>query len=195
MKTSALIPALLLITLPLLAQEETLVKGDIESGGFGGPVVKFGTFNGELGVLVGGRGGWIINHSFILGGGGYGLANNVRAKTLGPNGERYVNFGYGGLELEYIPQSDKLVHLSFMVLIGAGGVGWRDEDVGVSRNSEGDAFFIVEPAVHATLNVTKYFRISAGASFRVISGVNSDVSSNASLGGPSAVLTFRFGKF
>jgi hypothetical protein len=193
MKTFALLAILLLIALPVLAQEETLVKGEIESGGFGGPVVKFGTFNGETGVLVGGRGGWIINHSFILGGGGYGLTNNVRAKTLGPNGERYINFGYGGLELEYIPQSDKLVHLSFMVLIGAGGVGWRDEEFG--HNSEDDAVFIVEPAVHATLNVTSSFRISAGASFRVITGVSSNVSSNASLSGPSAVLTFRFGKF
>jgi len=195
MKTFALVTALLLIALPVLAQEETLISGKIESGGFGGPVVKFGVFNGETGILVGGRGGWIINHTFILGGGGYGLTNNVNAKMLGPNGERYVNFGYGGLELEYIPQSDKLVHLSFMMLIGGGGVGWRDEDMAVGHNSASDAFFIVEPAVNATLNVTPFFRISAGASFRMITGVNSSVSSNASLGGPSGILTFRFGTF
>jgi hypothetical protein len=193
MKPLALGAALLIIAFPLFAQEETLIKGRIESGGFGGPVVKFGMINGETGILVGGRGGWIINHTFIVGGGGYGLANNVRAKTLGPNGERYINFGYGGLELEYIPQSDKLVHLSFMVLIGAGGVGWRDEESG--NNSADDAVFVVEPAVHATLNVTEVFRISAGASLRLINGVNYSVTSNASLSGPSVFLTFRFGKF
>ena len=193
MKTLALGAALLIIALPLYAQEETLIKGKIESGGFGGPVVKFGMINGETGVLMGGRGGWIINHTFIVGGGGYGLATNVRAKTPGPNGERYVNFGYGGLELEYVPQSNKLVHLSFMMLIGGGGVGWRDEAGG--NNSADDAIFIVEPAVHATLNVTEVFRISAGASFRLISSVSYGATSNASLGGPSVFLTFRFGKF
>ena len=34
--------------------------------------MTFTTLNGENAVLVGGRGGWIINHSFVLGGAGYG---------------------------------------------------------------------------------------------------------------------------
>ncbi|NIN69246.1 MAG: hypothetical protein GTO63_32105, partial [Anaerolineae bacterium] len=57
-----------------VAQEpETLIEGDVRHGGFGGPVVKFTEVNNEFGVLVGGRGGWIINDSFVLGAGGYGL--------------------------------------------------------------------------------------------------------------------------
>lgn len=178
------------------AQEETLISGPIESGGFGGPVLKVGSFNGEAAILVGGRGGWIINHSFIIGGGGYGLANNVKAKVLGPYGERYLNFGYGGLELEYVSNPDRLINYSFQTLIGAGGLGWRDEDIhtGMS-NSDSDTFFIVEPGINATLNVTPYFRISGGVSYRYVSGVQSPASSNADLSGPSGVLTFRFGKF
>ena len=196
MKTIAILVTLLALAFPVLAQEEeTLIKGDIEHGGFGGPVVKFGSFNGESGVLVGGRGGWIINHAFILGGGGYGLVTNVKANTLGPNGERYLEFGYGGLELEYIPEPNKLIHLSFLALIGGGGVSWRDGDVSMSSRRESDAFFIVEPTVHATLNVTPFFRISAGASYRYITGLDSKVSSNSDLSGPSGLLTFRFGKF
>lgn len=196
MKTIAILATLLFLAFPVLAQEEeTLIKGDVEHGGFGGPVVKLGSLNGESGVLVGGRGGWIINHAFILGGGGYGLVTNVKAKTLGPNGERYLEFGYGGLELEYIPESNKLIHLSFMTLIGGGGVGWRDDNEPMSFRRESEAFFIVEPAVQATLNVTPFFRISAGVSYRYVSGLDSKVSSNADLSGPSGVLTLRFGKF
>ena len=58
-------------------QQETLLSGNIESGGFGGFVVRFSEIGGAFAVLAGGRGGWIINHTFVLGGGGYGLANDV----------------------------------------------------------------------------------------------------------------------
>jgi len=196
MRISGVVVLLCVGMFSAFAQEETLINGSIENGGFGGPVLKMGSFNGEAAILVGGRGGWIINHSFIIGGGGYGLANNVKAKVSGPYGERYLNFGYGGLELEYISQSDRLIHFSFQTLIGAGGLSWRDENVRVGmRDSDGDSFFIVEPGVNATLNVTKYFRISGGVSYRFISGVQSPASSSPDLSGPSGVLTFRFGKF
>ena len=195
MKTKMLVVLMSLLTFSAFAQEETLIGNSIESGGFGGPVVKFSTVNGSTGILVGGRGGWIINHTFILGGGGYGLANNVKAKTLGPNGERYLNFGYGGLELEYVSDSDRLLHFSFMTLIGGGGLGWRDENLRAGMSSDNETFFILEPAAAATLNVTKFFRISAGVSYRYISGIESSASTNSDLSGPSVVLTFRFGKF
>jgi hypothetical protein len=196
MKTACFVLMLFLVAIPAIAQEETLIKGDIESGGFGGPVVKFTSMNGEAGILVGGRGGWIINHSFIIGGGGYGLANNINAKVPGPYGERYLNFGYGGVELEYISQPARLIHMSYMMLIGGGGVNWRDENMRVgSMNQESDAFFILEPEVNVTLNVTQYFRLSAGVSYRYVSGSSSAVSSNADLSGPSGVIVFRFGKF
>jgi len=47
----------IVFTLPLLAQEATLINGEIESGGFGGPVLKVTSINGENAVMVGGRGG------------------------------------------------------------------------------------------------------------------------------------------
>ena len=40
-----------------------------------GPAIRFTQIDGDFGVLVGGRGEWIINHRFVLGGGGYGLTN------------------------------------------------------------------------------------------------------------------------
>jgi hypothetical protein len=196
MKTACVVLLLCVAMLSAFAQEETLINGSIENGGFGGPVLKIGNFNGEAAVLVGGRGGWIINHSFIIGGGGYGLVNNVKAKVPGPYGERYLNFGYGGLELEYVSQSDRLIHFSFQTLIGTGGLSWRDEVVHAgTSDSNTDTFFIVEPGVNATLNVAAFFRISGGVSYRFISGVQSPASSSSDLSGPSGVLTFHFGTF
>ncbi len=196
MKTASVLILLCVGIFSAFAQEETLINGQIENGGFGGPVLKVGSFNGETAILVGGRGGWIINHSFIIGGGGYGLANDVKARVPGPYGERYLNFGYGGLELEYISEPNRLINFSFQTLIGGGGLSWRDPDMRPEmRNSESDTFFIVEPGVNVTLNVTTYFRMSGGISYRYISGVQSPAASNPDLSGPSGVLTFRFGKF
>jgi hypothetical protein len=198
MKIRTLLLFVSLAAFTAFAQEETLINGPIENGGFGGPVLKVGSLNGETALLVGGRGGWIINHSFIVGGGGYGLVNDVKAKVPGPYGERFLNFGYGGLELEYVADAQRLIHYSFQALIGAGGVSWRDQNLHGSMfdsPNNSDTFFIVEPTVNVTLNVTKYFRISGGVSYRFISGVESEASSNPDLSGPSGVLTFRFGKF
>ena len=200
MKTLAVL-ALLLTTFPAFAQEETLLGGgDTEHGGFGAIVVKFTTINSEFAVVMGARGGWIINHTFSLGLAGYGLANNVHSRVLGPRGERFVNMGYGGLDLEYVVNSDRLVHISFHSLIGAGGLGFRrawdeDWDNGPFDSQHYNAFFIAEPGVNVDLNVISWFRLSAGMSYRYISGVTSGASSNSDLKGPSGMLTLRFGSF
>lgn len=197
MKLKGIVLFLLLGTVSAIAQEETLINGNIESGGFGGPVVKIGSFNGTTGIVVGGRGGWIINHTYVIGGGGYGLANDIKAKTPGPNGQRYLSFGYGGLELEYIAGSDRLLHYSVMSLVGVGGVSWRDNNPNfrTDADSQSDTFFIVEPGLNVTLNVTSYFRISGGVSYRFVSGTQSAATSDADLSGLTGVLTFHFGKF
>lgn len=183
--------------------EETLLTGQLTHGGFGGPVVKFTRLSDEFGVLVGGRGGWIINHCFIIGGGGYGLVNSIP----GPDGiplmvEPVLTMGYGGFEMEYLRHSGKLIHSTVQLLIGGGGVGYhelRDEDWNfdndVNGNPNWDSYFIIEPGIGLELNVTSFFRIDAGASYRFVSGVEKNGLTNGEIGGPSAVLTFKFGKF
>ena len=186
---------LIVFTLPVAAQEETLISGNIVSGGFGGPVVKLTTINGENAVLVGGRGGWIINHSFVLGAGGYGLVTDVNAKIT-DSLHQYVEMGYGGIELEYIAASDDLVHLSVGVLIGGGGIGYKSgENDMFNTPYKRSAFFVLEPSANMNLNVTHFFRIAAGASYRYVSGLKSGISSNTDLSGLSGVITFKFGKF
>lgn len=193
MKTVAVVVTLLLAASLGYGQAEQLIEGDIESGGFGGPVLKITSIGGSTGILVGGRGGWIINHTFIIGGGGYGLANDVSATTPGPNGEPYVNFGYGGLELEYVQNWERLIHFSVGLLIGAGGVGHR------GTYNEGDingkAVFVMEPWAEVHLNVATFFRISGGASYRWVTGANHPAASDSRLSGVSGILTLRFGSF
>lgn len=169
---------------PALAQERTLIGAEFESGGFGAPVIKFSKMGGDFALFVGGRGGWIINHTFVLGAGGYGLANDI---DLGTTQTRAIELGYGGLEFEYINSSDNLIHFTFYLLVGGGGLSGPAVDE--------EAVFVFEPAVNGELNVTSYFRFNVGVGYRWVTGVDTSALGSADLSALCADLTFKFGAF
>lgn len=204
-KLLVLILCLFLTTLSWSKEEdETLIRGKIESGGYGGPTIKFGQIYGSTGVFFGGQGGWVINHTFVLGGGGMGLTNSIKVRDVeveidGATETRdimYLTFGYGGMMLEYMMNSRKLVHLSVSTLIGAGGVGFREDKIDNNGTLvDSDAFFVMEPNVNLMLNVAKNFRIGVGASYRMIQGVSLQKISDQDLSGGTIQLIAKFGSF
>lgn len=180
--------------IPLSAQVETLFgEGEITHGGFGAPVVKFTKVNGQFGLLVGVRGGWVTNHQFVIGGGGYGLVNQVEGNEIIDGSKRKLILGYGGLELEYIHDYKKLAHFTFYLLLGGGVVYYRNWWDYQGRQE--DAFFIAEPAVSIETNVMKFFSVALSTSYRLISGVEDRNLSNSDLNGLAFSLIFKFGKF
>lgn len=182
-------------TVPVLAEDETLLSGDIESGGYGGPVVKFGKINGSDGIFVGGQGGWIINHCFIIGGGGYGLANDIKVGQNNFGKDEYLEFGYGGLILEYVLSSRKLIHFSVHNLIGAGGVGYVDKRFNDDEDIDGDAFFVMEPGANLMLNIHNNVRFGIGATYRYVNGVDYKALTDSDLSDFTVQILFKFGSF
>lgn len=202
MKNYILFIILCLAATPLVAQnQETLISGNIKSGGFGAPVVKLSVVNGKSSVLTGARGGWIIkfpsNNCFVLGGGGYGLATDVRLSILTGSGVQplYLSLGYGGLELEYVHASDKLVHFSVQTLIGAGGVTYSKRNHEHLSGYPDSSFFVLEPTANIIVNVTHFFRIGTGIGYRFVNGVHLAGTSDRQLSDISGSLTLKFGKF
>lgn len=172
---------------------KSLFDGGIESGGYGGPFFKLGQINGQTGLFVGGQGGWIINHTFVIGGKGYGIASNVEVE--GMEGLR-LNFNCGGLMLEYILSSDEVLHYSVEGMLGTGNVSYDDNEDNLDENEfSNDSFFVFEPGVNAILNVTKNLRIGAGITFRYVSGVEYEGLDDSDLMGVSGQLVFKFGGF
>lgn len=190
-----IIMLLFVFAIPLSAQQvETLFgEGEITHGGFGAPVVKFTNINGQFGLLLGGRGGWVTNHQFVIGGGGYGLVNQVEGNEIINGSKRNLIFGYGGLELEYIHEYKKLVHLTFYLLLGGGVVYYRNWWDYQGRQE--DAFFIAEPAVSIETNIMKFFSAALSTSYRLTSGVEDRNLSNRDLNGLAFSVTLKFGKF
>ncbi len=177
---------------PKQREDETLLHDRTTIGAFVGPIVKFTEINDDFAVLVGGRGGLIINHAFIIGAGGYGLVNDIMVDNIPPRQDYFLEFGYGGLVLEYILRPRKLLHLSVHTLIGGGSLCYRDNWY---EHWDDDAFFVAEPGLDLMLNVTKCFRIGIGGSYRYIAGIGLDGLTNKDVSGATAGLTFKFGRF
>ncbi len=170
-------------------KEETLMGDEFESGGYGALDIKFTKIAGKFAILAGGRGGWIVNHKFIIGAGGYGLVNNINFNA--GNAQTYeIEMGYGGLLLEYIIHSEKIIHLGASIMTGAGQIGFKETDPFGS-----DHFFIFEPEVSLILNFSKYFRIATALSFRLTESGKLDQIENNDLIFLSGGIMFKFGKF
>src|SRR3954469_15897338 len=104
------------------AQEQTLINGNVAIHGFGEPAAKYVSINDQAGLLVGGRGGFILNRSLAIGGAGYGLVNEVKGSPYGfDQGPLDLRFGYGGFTAEYMINPDAVAHFAVSGLVGAGG--------------------------------------------------------------------------
>lgn len=176
------------------AQEQTLVGKNIENGGYGGLVWKLTSIKGNSAILAGARGGWILNHTFAIGGGGYSTISDIKAEVFTEDNEPwYIILDYGGLELEYIHNSDKLVHMTFHTLIGGGQVRLVQDHSDYEIAS--DNLFVIEPSLDVDLNITNWFRLGVGISYRLVTGLDSDIVNNSDVSGVNGLLILKFGKF
>ncbi len=174
-------------------REQTLLSGQVTHGGYGGPRLAYGRIAGRDAVTVGGEGGWIINHSIILGVAGCGLVSSQPAPGAYASNED-LTLGYGGLMLGYTFFSDRLVHGTLSALVGAGGMGTRSR-FGPDTRDLNDAFFVFEPTATVELNVARHFRLGAALSYRLVRGVETDGITNSDLSGLFGSMVLKFGKF
>ena len=216
MRRLAAFVVVLLVGVPALAQDEalfprdeTLFPEEFKSGYFGGPILKATYMHDEFGLLVGVRGGWIVNRKFVLGASAHYLVNSIGIETTVPDTVALVDTTfdmmliYGGPEFEYISGSHKLIHYTFTTLIGAGVIDYKDfdclvcdeeENADLYNDLDADIFFIVEPSVNIMLNVTPMLRIGLGMSYRYVQDVELKGVRDEDLMGLSAVLTLKIGR-
>ena len=85
------------------------------------------------GMLVGGQGGWMLGHSFTIGGGGYGLVTRVAAEPYDDylRGQGVLarasrlTLGYGGVFMEAVVNYRAPVHFTFPVAAASMRCRWR----------------------------------------------------------------------
>jgi hypothetical protein len=185
---------------------------EIKSGGYGAFEFKLSPIDGSLTMWTGGRGAWIINHSFAIGAGGYGLipSKKINCPIHEYKERSYITGGYGGLFVEYSIMPKSVVHFSVNCLLGAGGLTYfassnnYKDFYSIERDHPYSVFFVAEPGIAVELNVAKWFRLGLEASYRIApnsdltyteSGIVKSVMKEGALDGISVGLAFKFGKF
>lgn len=215
---------------PLFAQKNLNSEDDMQtifgngkftSGGYGATELKYTRILNQDALMLGGRGGWIINQTFSIGGGGYGLITShevpdyIDSNYLAisrSNRPYYLRVGWGGIFLQYTHSSNSLIHFTVNSLIGAGGANCTpslnqmeedEKNKNIIAHYEGSGFFIFEPGIGVEVNIFKFFRIELGGSYRLIAGLDMPVNPKTNtpymeskdLGNWAVNLAFKFGKF
>ncbi|MCO6359325.1 hypothetical protein [Roseivirga pacifica] len=178
-------------------------KGERSNGGYGGITTGYSKIADRDALLVGGQGAWLINHQFGIGLAGTGFMTE-REFDSELNNRYLVTGGYGGLMLEFIAFPQSPIHLSFPLVVGAGGVSYshstRDYELGFSEDSQ--AFFVVEPGAEIEMNVISFMRLSFGVKYRFTSDIDltylnsgDRILEQDALRGLTGTVALKFGKF
>lgn len=190
MKNNLTLLIFCLFTFQGFGQSETLFSDVDQVVGFGGPIVEFSGFNGEVIPAVGGGGGIFLDDFFI---GGYGLGGlDFRDPSVDLDNYR-MKLSHGGFWLGYNHNKDKVIHF-----YGSAKLGWGDIDV--KFNGPGarpsDNIFVVQPEAGLEVNLFRWFKLVGTVGYRAVSGVNEiETHSNSDFSGVTGALTFRFGWF
>jgi hypothetical protein len=129
------------------------------SGWFVSPTFGTTGWGGTLAYSPGLRGGIYLNRRLAIGLAVNGLGNGD--SNLGTKEGR--NFGtYGGLLLQYVVQSNRVVHVTLESTIGDGR--WCASDQ--NNDCVGRRFIAVEPAANLEVNIARHVRLTTGVGYR-----------------------------
>lgn len=202
MKTITLIIALMAFSTFSFAQEmKTLSSNDgiknTTFGGYGGPLIQASYINDDWGIMMGGKGGVVINRRFALGGIGMGLINSTEFSGDDLKGDNNASlnleYGVGGIFAEYIFKLESPIHFSIPVNFMAGGIAVNDATS--DAEIESATIFVIEPGINVEFNVSKTFIPAINLSYRQVFGSSLDNLSNQDISGVNLGLVFKFGSF
>lgn len=190
MKNNFILLIFCVFTFQGFGQSQTLFSGVEEVIGFGGPIVEFSGFKGEVIPAVGGGGGVFLDNFFV---GGYGIGGlDFRDPAVDLENYR-MKLSHGGFWLGYNHNRDKLLHV-----FASAKLGWGEIDVKYIGNGTrpSDNIFVVQPEAGLEVNLFRWFKLAGTVGYRAVTGVNEiETHSNSDFSGITGALTFRFGWF
>jgi hypothetical protein len=188
--------------------------GPIESGFVIAPDARITQVNDRSATLVGAYGGWMTEHTVLIGAGGYWLANDARD----------FDMAYGGPVVEWLVHGNRTIAFGARGLIGGGRAtlgGTLGDLFGVTTEQAASAslarggrhgrpvltdgrrpitsasivvvredFFIAEPQAIVSMRPARWLHVDAGVGYRLIAGARS---LDDRLRGVSGTLSVKFG--
>ncbi len=177
---------------------------DASYGAFGEASLKISRMSGQNVILTGGRFGWVIDSSIVLGGGIYALASNVKTNIIDPVSGQQVMLGFtcGGVELEYIFFPESRIHASVEMLFAGAGTTYGISNKSVQHTSYySQNLLLWEPQINVEVNLIYWLHFDAGVSYRIcttpgtLSFYDTGGISLKDLEGYSAIISFKLGSF
>jgi hypothetical protein len=159
-------------------------------------VLEYTRLGGQDALVLGGRGGWYVTRTFVVGGGLYGTVTEVDApgaqvNAPGPLDMKLERFG---LELEYHVGPTAPTHLTFGGFIG--GAALRHVRDGTNdQHGETDFLFGLAPAVGVERAVTRWMHLNLSISYRFVIGAEPPGPGERRLRGPAAASALKLGRF
>jgi hypothetical protein len=133
------------------------------TGWFLAPTFATSGFRGELAYSPGLRGGLYLNRRLAIG----VAVNGIVSDASYVHEDDAGTFGtYGGLLVQYVLQSNRVLHASVEATVGSGR--WCSSTYSDSRPNScaGKDFLAFEPAANVELNVARHLRVSTGVGYR-----------------------------
>lgn len=165
------------------------------------PDVEVGRVGSTTATMAGAYGGWVIDNTVLVGGGGYFQTNRSNTRKM----------DYGGFVVEWLARTDQAVGFGARALVG-GGSATLPEQVSIAvptpvlrpdgrldhfdfRNETVSArfrtdFFVAEPQADVLLNFSPRLRLRIGAGYRLIGAARG---LESQLRGPSGSVALVFG--
>ncbi|MCR9287826.1 MAG: hypothetical protein NXI23_10610 [Bacteroidetes bacterium] len=190
MKKSIFTIALLMLIGQIWAQQdETLFSKTHRGGFFVSTMIEYSDFDSDVTSAVGGGAAFVAGDVFF---GGYGMGTVSYADLFDGNITK-LNMGHGGFWFGIVPFRHKAFHPFASAKIGWGGlnVEFNDGAFDVEHN-----IFLLSPEVGFEVNFFRWLRISAGAGYRFVNGLDNTMNiRNDDISGPTGTLTFKIGGF
>ena len=176
-------------------------RNNVVHGVYLGLDLGVGEIDGEPSYTGGIKVAYVANQQFEVGFAGTFLYSqqDLFNNTLSRN-EDLIG-AYGGLHLEPIFFSKRRVNLSFPLLLGAGAVGYiennfHDEEYEEELTEDDvDVVFVAEPGISALFNVSRYLQLEAGIKYRFSSRIELPPTRTTRINGFSAGIGVKVGIF
>ncbi|MBL7816832.1 MAG: hypothetical protein JNL70_17555 [Saprospiraceae bacterium] len=137
------------------------------------PEMGYGQVRGSLTNIGGMSGMLIVNKKWAIGLTSQMVTSrNFVPSAISPN---YMRAAWMGGKIEYTLKPDKLMHVSFPLMVGMGRAsadsltykwGRRDDWYDV-RNANSSRFVVVQPGINVEMNLIRFAKLYVGASYRL----------------------------
>jgi hypothetical protein len=158
------------------------------------PEIQYGVMAGNFTPIGGITGMLQVNNKWGIGLSGFSTIKDFTPKQLSSTKAYNFDAQYGGLNLEFTPKPESVVHVSFPLLLGAGmsqigsenemndGEMMNDMNETESHNyregHEGhEMFAVIQPGINLESNLFKYGKVFIGAKYRLAMGKSGTIDS------------------